>query len=135
MMGLQIEAMKHKDPGVNKMTESLNAQMERVATLQDISRAKALQTHIENYKYTLQRDEIYRDFILWTDKEFCYIQWSDPKLAQRLIAQGMNILKEDPTAPLSRTQQVAESINGLIIRTGQTPSARNVPYIKDLPSM
>ena len=117
------------------MTESLNAQMERVATLQDISRAKALQTHIENYKYTLQRDEIYRDFILWTDKEFCYIQWSDPKLAQRLIAQGMNILKEDPTAPLSRTQQVAESINGLIIRTGQTPSARNVPYIKDLPSM
>lgn len=135
MMGLQIEAMKHKDPGVNKMTESLNAQMERVATLQDISRAKALQTHIENYKYTLQRDEIYRDFILWTDKEFCYIQWSDPKLAQRLIAQGMNILKEDPTAPLSRTQQVAESINGLIIRTRQTPSARNVPYIKDLPSM
>lgn len=60
LMSLQIEAIKHKAPRVTKMVESFNVQVERVANLKDINKTRSLQVQIENYKYSLTRDEIYR---------------------------------------------------------------------------
>lgn len=140
MMSLQIEAIKHKDSEINKMIESFNAQIERIETLKDINRAKTLQTQIENYEYSLTRDEIYRNFIRWAERDFCFIKWSNPELAQQLITQAMNILKDNPNAQLSETQHIAESINALRVVQAQTESSSNVLSTKkitpvDLPSM
>ena len=90
-------------------------------------------------KQLLKQDEIYRNFICWVDKEFCFLKWLDSKTAQELIRKAKDILTLDPEAPLSKTKGVAERIAGLLIRentySDNESSSQYRNYRIDLPSM
>ena len=91
------------------------AQTEKAVRLADILMAKTLQKRIEDYEYALTKDETYRAFIRWTKDSFENIKWKNAKRAESLVGKAMHVLEDDPQAPLSRIQDLAECINALII--------------------
>lgn len=143
-LSLQIEAAKrHNDEAVARMTESFGAQVERMIDLKDERKAKFLQHQIEEYEYAICQDEIYRSFIRHADANFSEIKWTNGSKAQKLVLEGMALLKSNPFASLEQTKVIAESLNGLIKRekvrthttyssTAETPT-RISKY--DIPSM
>lgn len=137
LLSLQICAAQKKDPGVAQMVESFTAQVDRVVAVKDILRSRTLRNQIDNYEYALKQDEIYRDFIKWVDRDFCFLKWRDLQVAQELICNAKKILIDDPEAPLSKTKKVAETINGLLIRenTDDAASGQDNDCRIDLPSM
>ena len=139
MMSLQISAASRKDPNVNRMVESFIAQVDRTIALKDILGARTLHNQIENYEYSLKRDEIYRNYICWVDRDFCSLKWKNPETAQELIRKAKDIIKDDPEAPLSKTKDIAEKIAGLRIREDTYSDNETSAFIKnsciDLPSM
>ena len=139
LMSLQISVAGMKDSNINRMTESFIAQVDRAIALKDVLRARALRNHIENYEYSLKQDEIYRNFICWVDRDFCFLKWLDSKAAQELIRKAKEILTLDPEAPLSKTKDVAERIAGLLIREDTYSDNESSSQYRncriDLPSM
>lgn len=143
-LSLQIEAAKrHGDGSVARMTESFGAQVERMVALKDERKADFLRHQIEEYEYAICQDEIYRNFIRNADARFSVIKWTDTSRAQKLVIEGMAILKSDPYATIDKTKYIAESLNALIVREYVKPSqsgsaagdARAKVTKYDIPSM
>lgn len=143
-LSLQIEAAKRRgDEGVTRMTESFGTQVERMIDLKDERKAKFLQHQIEEYEYAICQDEIYRSFIRNADANFSEINWTNGSKAQKLVIEGMALLKSNPYATLEQTKAIAEILNGLIkrekVKTGRSSSgtaevtSRITKY--DIPSM
>lgn len=120
-------------PGVWRMVESFEVQVSRAVAQRDVLKARTLRSQIEDYEYSLEKDEIYRNYIDWVYAEFSSLKWTDPKAAQELVIQAKAILRDDPKAPLSKTKDMVERIYSLLIcdETASEASAR----IIDLPSM
>ena len=138
MMSLQIYAAGKKDSNVSRMVESFIAQVDRAIALKDILRAKTLHNQISNYEYSLRKDEIYRNYIYWADKNFYFLKWVNSETAQELIRNAKDILKEDPEAPISKTKNIVERIAGLRIDedTSDSETSANIKNCRiDLPSM
>ena len=139
LMSLQISAANREDSSVKRMVESFVAQVDRAVALKDILRARTLHNQMENYEYSLRKDEIYRNYIDWVDRDFCFLKWTDSKTAQELIRKAKDILKEDPEAPLSKTKIITERIAGLLIHEDTCCDNDASAHIKncriDLPSM
>lgn len=113
---LRIAALRYGDDRVvGRMVESFCAQTEKAVRLADILMAKTLQKRIEDYEYALTKDETYRAFIRWTKDSFENIKWKNAKMAESLVGKAMHVLEDDPQAPLSKIQGLAECINALII--------------------
>lgn len=91
------------------------AQIERLRKNPDPQKADLLHKEIDDYIYELRKDEIYRDFIRWVQYDFSNFKWSDTAKAQALSIEGKKILEADAQAPLSKTQEIAETLNSLII--------------------
>lgn len=117
LMSLQIEGAKRSDDiGISRMVDSFAAQVDRMLEIKDERKAKFLQHQIEQYEYAIIQDEIYRSTILWADREFSTIKWTDVKKAQKLVVEAMAILRENPSAPLSAIKDVTEAFYALIKR-------------------
>ncbi|MBR4294528.1 MAG: Hsp70 family protein [Bacteroidaceae bacterium] len=113
MMNLQTTVARKKETAASRMADSFAAQVERIIALKDILKAKELCNRISNYEYSLNQDEIYRNYIHWAHDYFSSIKWIDTETAQKLILKAKDILKEDPEAPLSKTKEITEMIAAL----------------------
>lgn len=117
LMSLQIEGAKRcEDIGITRMVDSFAAQVDRMLEIKDERKAKFLQHQIEQYEYAITQDEIYRSVILWADREFSTINWTDGRKAQKLVMEAMSILRDNPKAPLSAIKDVTEEFYALIKR-------------------
>lgn len=133
-VSLSIAAASRTEvPGVWRMVESFDVQVSRAVAQRDVLKARTLRSQITDYEYSLEKDEIYRNYIDWVYDEFSSLKWTDPKDAQELVLKAKAILRDDPKAPISKTKDMVERIYSLLIRdeTASEASAR----IIDLPSM
>lgn len=135
VLGLQTAAASRSgDESIRRTCESFVAQAERILTLKDVAKARFLTTQIDDYRYAICKDEIYRNFIRWVKRDFFSIKWTDRDLAERLVDEAAAILASDPDAPLSRTEGIVLQINGLIdneTATDDSPSGLKI----DIPSI
>lgn len=143
-LSLQIAAAKqHNDEAVTRMTDSFGAQVERMMDLKDERKAKFLQHQIEEYEYAICQDEIYRNFIRNADANFSLIIWTNGSKAQKLVIEGMKLLKNNPFATVEETRNIVEPLNELIKRdkkrsgshTSGTSGAMGRVTKYDIPSM
>lgn len=117
LLSLQIAGARRSDDiGVTRMVETFTAMVERMMEMKDERKAKFLQHQIEEYEYAITQAEIYRSVIRWADREFSSIIWTDGRKAQKLVMEAMDILRENPNAPLSAIKDVTESFYALIKR-------------------
>lgn len=135
LMELRIEANKKNDPSVNSVVENFEYQAELVAELKNVLRAKSLTEQIKHYTYSLQQEEIYRNFIYWTFAQFKHLKWSDANSAKDMINRGIAILQEDPNAPLSRIESIVNHINYLLVHDSDDDDNATTISRIDLPSM
>lgn len=133
MLNLQVEASTKGDPGIARITKAYEEQVDKVKAYKDVLGARTLRAEIKSVCYRITQDRIYRNFILWADEEFSALEWTDPDLAGKLVSKAMKILKDDPEAPLSKTREIAENINGLLVRADDNENG--ITHRVDLPSM
>lgn len=132
LLSLQIEGAKRsEDVGITRMVDSFAAQVDRMLEIKDERKAKFLQHQIEQYEYAITQDEIYRETILWADREFSTINWTDGRKAQKLVMEAMAILRENPKAPLSAIKDVTEAFYALIKRekVKSTYTSADTPFV------
>ena len=133
MTSLQAAAASKTDPRVSTMVDSYIARAERTIAKKDVLEARTLQAEMDDYKYELNKEVTYRNYIRMVDTHFMEFNWKNPELAQRLIIQAKGILAEDPDAPLAKTQTIVELIHGQRIFDKDSTSV-NAARI-DIPSM
>ncbi|MCM1176219.1 MAG: Hsp70 family protein [Clostridium sp.] len=115
LFSLQIQGAKHsEDAEVTRMVDSFCAQVERVLEIRDERKAKFLQHQIEEYKYAISKDEIYRNIIRWADREFSSIEWTNRAKAQKLVMVAADILRKNPNATFLEIKDITEQIYALI---------------------
>ena len=133
MTSLQAAAASKTDPRVSTMVDSYIARAERTIAKKDVLEARTLQAEMDDYKYELNKEVTYRNYIRMVDTHFMEFNWKNPELAQRLIIQAKGILAEDPDAPLAKTQTIVELIHGQRIFDKDSTSVNAVRI--DIPSM
>ena len=101
------------DERVQRMVDGFELQVERMADLKDEMKAKYLMRQIEEYEYAISRDEIYRDFIRYAERDFSEIKWTDVVKAQELVIEGTALLKNNPYATYEQTKYIVEPLNML----------------------
>ncbi len=134
LMDLSITvACRKEDPGVVRMLENFEAQVDRAVVQRDVLKARTLRNQIETYDYSLTKDQMYRNYIKWVYDDFSVLKWTFPQAAQRLVSKAKAILKKDPAAPLSKTMDIVKEIDAMLVsdKTGSESGARKI----DLPSM
>lgn len=115
LLSLQLEGAKRSsDISITRMVESFVAQVERMLAIKDERKAKFLKHQIDEYKYAITQDEVYRNVIRWANREFSSIKWTDDRKAQKLVMEAMTILDNNPNAPLSAIKDVTEAFYALI---------------------
>ncbi|MGM9739775.1 MAG: hypothetical protein ACI3ZP_04145, partial [Candidatus Cryptobacteroides sp.] len=133
MLNLQVEASTNGDPGIARIAKAYEEQVDKVKAYKDVLGARTLRAEIKSVCYRITQDRIYRNFILWADEEFSALEWTDPDLAGKLVSKAMKILKDDPEAPLSKTREIVENINGLLVRADNNKNG--FTHRVDMPSM
>lgn len=147
LFSLRIQAAKKSgDERVARMVDSFELQVERMADLKDEMKARYLRRQIEEYEYAICRDEIYRDYIRYAEREFSEIKWADVVMAQQLVIEGTMLLKNNPNATYEQTKDIVDTLyvlkecyddvepGGSDFSSGKTKRSRKVPRI-DIPSM
>ncbi len=116
MFALELDGMRHRDDvTVTSMIGSLKAQVSRITGIKDVAKARFLQHQIEDYRYSLNQDKIYRDVIRWAEADFATIKWTDRERAQKLVLEAAAILRRNSEAPLSEIKEVTEKFYAMII--------------------
>jgi hypothetical protein len=115
------------------MVDSYIARAERTIAKKDVLEARTLQAEMDDYRYELNKEVTYRNYIRMVDTHFVEFNWKNPELAQRLIIQAKGILAEDPDAPLAKIQNIVELIHSQRVFDKDSTSVNAVRI--DVPSM